>query len=89
MVDVAVNVDVKYIRPFAALHKQRVAPDTLKSTNWGVDAAGDNAQSFGEEPGGIGMRLHINSIPIAGLFGSRIEALFGCVDKAAYTQLDY
>ena len=88
MVDIAVVVDIEYIGTFAALHKQRVAANALKSTDWGVDAAGDNAQSFGEEPGGNGMRLHKYSIPFTGLFGSRIEALFGYVDKAVYTQLD-
>ena len=76
MVDIAVVVNVEYIRPFAALHKQRVAADALKSADWGVDAAGDNAQRFGEKPGGIGMSLHSFSIPIEGVFGSESKALF-------------
>ena len=53
MVNVTVAVYVEDVRAFAALHKQRIAADALKSADRRVDAAGDDALGFGKEPGGL------------------------------------
>ena len=52
MVDVAVAVHVEDVRPFAALHEQRVAADALEGAHGRIDAAGDDALRLGEQPRG-------------------------------------